>query len=80
MFHHVMLPDPRPALDVNDLCQLEFNIAEKELQILNKKQALQLSHSGAEVLPNATSSADLVEGLQSHGTDLKARRRQILKQ
>jgi hypothetical protein len=75
MPHHVMLPNLGPALDIDDLHQLEFKIVENELQLLNKRRALQLSHSGVEVQPSAASSADLVEGQQSHGTDLKARRR-----
>jgi hypothetical protein len=63
MSHHVMLPDPRPALDVDDLYQLEFKIAEKKLQFLNKRRALQLSHSGVEVQPSVALSANLVGGL-----------------
>jgi hypothetical protein len=77
MYDHVMLPDLGPVLDVDDLYQLEFKIAKKELQLPNKRWTLQLSHSGIEVQPSATSSADLMEGLQSHGTDLKAHRRQL---
>jgi hypothetical protein len=80
MPHHTMLLDPGPPLNVDDQRRLEFKIAKKELQVLNKRRALQLSHSGIEVQPSAVSSADLVGGLCSHGTDLKARRRQVLKQ
>ena len=80
MPHHAMLLDPRPPLNVDDQHRLEFKIAEKELQVLNKRQALQLSHSGIEIQPSAVSSSDLVGGLRSHGTDLKANRRQVLKQ
>jgi hypothetical protein len=58
-----MLLDLGPTQDVNDLRRLEFKIAEKELQVLNKRWALQLSHKGIEVQPTAISSADLVEGL-----------------
>jgi hypothetical protein len=63
MPHHAMLLDLGPTQDVNDLRRLEFKIAEKELQVLNKRWALQLSHKGIEVQPTAISSADLVEGL-----------------
>jgi hypothetical protein len=77
MYDHVMLPDLGHVLYVDELYQLEFKIAKKELQLPNKRWTLQLSHSGIEVQPSATSSADLMEGLQSHGTDLKAHRRQL---
>jgi hypothetical protein len=37
MSHHAMLLDPGPTLGVNDLYWLEFKIAKKVLQVLNKR-------------------------------------------
>jgi hypothetical protein len=81
MAEREVLYDDGVGMDPNKVDQLDYEIAAVELQVLNKRRALQRRMNGLASAPIVKESVDYTtRALRSYGADVKARRRQLLKQ
>jgi hypothetical protein len=81
MVEREVLLDDGVGMDPDEVDQFDYEIAAAELQVLNKRRVLQRHMTSLASPPTMKESVDYTTRvLHSHGVDVKARRRQLLKQ